>query len=115
MMRLKEQRQKERHNAYKLDEDAVLSVRVIEARDLRPVGITASCDPYVVLKFGDNQQTQKTKYKKNELSPVWNEVFTFDVQTGTEVLEVSVYDKDDFSTRDEFEGWFEVALDHLKD
>jgi hypothetical protein len=34
---------------------------------------------------------------------VWNEVFTFDVETGKEVMAVEVYDKDDFGT-DDFEG-----------
>jgi Ca2+-dependent lipid-binding protein len=34
---------------------------------------------------------------------VWNEVFTFDVETGKEILTVEVYDKDDFGT-DDFEG-----------
>jgi len=36
---------------------------------------------------------------------VWNEVFTFDVETGKEMMEVLVYDKDDFGS-DDFEGRF---------
>jgi hypothetical protein len=36
---------------------------------------------------------------------VWNEVFTFDVETGKEILHVSIYDKDDFGS-DDFEGQF---------
>lgn len=43
---------RERLNAYGLDEDAILSVRVIEARDLTPMDITGKADPYCVLKFG---------------------------------------------------------------
>jgi len=35
-------------------------------------------------------------------------VFTFDVETGKEVMEIEVYDKDDFGT-DDFEG--QLAFD----
>jgi Ca2+-dependent lipid-binding protein len=31
---------------------------------------------------------------------VWNEVFAFDVETGKEVLDIQVYDKDDFGKDD---------------
>lgn len=74
--------------------------------------ITGKSDPYCVLRFGDQQQ--KTNYIKQELNPVWNEVFTFDVTSGKEVLEVIVYDRDDFGT-DDFEGRFEVTLEDLRD
>jgi Ca2+-dependent lipid-binding protein len=39
-------------NNYGLDEDAILSVRIVEARDLKPMDITGKSDPYIVLKFG---------------------------------------------------------------
>lgn len=74
--------------------------------------ITGKADPYAVLKFGNQQQ--KSNYIKQELNPVWNEVFTFDVVTGREVLEITLYDKDDFGT-DDFEGKFTLTLDALKD
>jgi len=45
---------------------------------------------------------------------VWNEVFTFDVETGREVLELTVFDKDDFGT-DDYLGKCVVPLDSLKD
>jgi len=48
------------------------------------------------------------------LNPVWNEVFTFEVETGKELLEIMIYDRDDFGT-DDFEGRFEVTIDGLKD
>ena len=41
-------------------------------------------------------------------------MFTFDVETGREVLEIEVYDKDDFGT-DDFEGKCEISLEGLKD
>lgn len=103
---------KERLNSYGLDEDAIVSIRVVEARDLTPMDITGKADPYCVLRFGNQQQ--KSNYVKQDLNPVWNEVFTFDVETGKEVLEIIVYDRDDFGT-DDFEGRIEVTLDDLKD
>lgn len=45
---------------------------------------------------------------------MWNEIFTFDVESGKEILNVEVYDKDDFGS-DDFEGWFALSLDELKD
>ena len=74
--------------------------------------ISGASDPYAVLKFGD--QSSKTNYIKQNLNPVWNEIFTFDVETGREELRVDVYDKDDFGS-DDFEGWFSISLDNLKD
>jgi len=50
--KLKDQRMKERLNAHGIDEDAILSVRIIEARDLTPMDITGKADPYCILKFG---------------------------------------------------------------
>jgi hypothetical protein len=41
-------------------------------------------------------------------------VFTFDIETGKEILEVLVYDKDDFG-KDDFEGRFEIPLDEYID
>jgi Ca2+-dependent lipid-binding protein len=45
---------------------------------------------------------------------VWNEVFTFDVETGKEIMEITVFDRDDFGT-DDFEGRFEFDLEEFKD
>ena len=49
-----------------------------------------------------------------ELNPVWNEVFTFDVDTGKELLEVQAFDKDDFGS-DDFLGQFSLKLDGYRD
>lgn len=57
---LKEQRSKERLNQFGIDEDAVLTVRVVEARDLVPMDYTGKSDPYCVLKFGN--EVHKTHY-----------------------------------------------------
>ena len=40
---------------------------------------------------------------------MWNEVFTFDVETGKEFMELEVFDRDDFGS-DDFEGRIEFDL-----
>ena len=45
---------------------------------------------------------------------MWNEIFTLDVETGREVLEVLVYDKDDFGS-DDFQGRITLRLDDYRD
>jgi Ca2+-dependent lipid-binding protein len=100
-------------NVYGIDEGAQLSISVKEARDLKPMDYTGKSDPYVVLKFGGTQ-THQTNFIRQDLNPVWNEVFTFDVETGRESMEVTVYDKDDFGS-DDFEGRFVLTLDNYRD
>ena len=103
MSRLTEQRKSERITTHGIDYDAVVSVRVVEGRDMLPMDMTGYSDPYVQIKCGN--QTWKTNYIKQDLNPVWNEVYNFDVETGREELEVTVWDKDDFGS-DDFEGKF---------
>lgn len=52
LIKLREQKQKEKLNSYGLDLDSLLQVRVVEARDLMPMDFNGKSDPYVVLKFG---------------------------------------------------------------
>ena len=80
LVKLKDQRKKERLNNHGIDDDSILTCKLIEARNLTPMGIQGLADPYAVLQF-DNQ-IQKSKLIKKDLNPVWNEVFTFDVIDG---------------------------------
>jgi Ca2+-dependent lipid-binding protein len=77
-----------------------------------PMDFTGKADPYVILQIG--REKHQTNYVKQELNPVWNEIFTFDIETGKELLEVTVYDKDDFGS-DDFQGKFTLALDQYRD
>lgn len=77
-----------------------------------PMDITGKSDPYVVLRFGG--QSLKTKYIEQDLNPVWNEVFTFDVDSGKEVLDVVAYDHDAFGA-DDFLGRFACPMDKYMD
>jgi hypothetical protein len=55
LTKLREQKLKEKVNAYGLDLDAILTVRVVEARDIMPMDINGKSDPYIVLKLGNMQ------------------------------------------------------------
>lgn len=78
---------------------SILTVHVVEARDLKPMDMEGVSDPYVILEIED--QRIETNYKKSTLAPVWNESFTFDIMHGKEPLRISVMDKDTFGN-DEF-------------
>lgn len=91
---------------------SILTVHVVEARDLKPMDMDGTSDPYVILEIED--QKIETNYKKSTLSPVWNESFTFDVLHGKEPLRIKVMDKDTFGN-DEFEGMSYVSLNGLRD
>lgn len=45
---------------------------------------------------------------------MWNEIFTFDVSSGKELLEVTAFDRDDFGS-DDFLGRFDLTLERFKD
>ena len=112
MSKLQDQKSKERINEYGLDVDAILQVRVVEGRDIMPMDITGKSDPYVVMQLG--KETFKTKYIKQELNPVWNEIFSFDVTTGREILDIKVFDFDEFGS-DDFCGKFALDLNDFRD
>ena len=91
---------------------SILTVHVVEARDLKPMDMDGTSDPYVILSVED--QKIETNYKKSTLSPVWNESFTLDIMHGRDVLKVIVMDKDTFGN-DDFEGQCIVSLNMLRD
>lgn len=65
---------------------SILTVHVVEARDLKPMDMEGTSDPYVILMIED--QKIETNYKKSTLAPVWNESFTFDIMHGREPLRI---------------------------
>lgn len=99
-------------NEYGIMHGSILTVHVVEARDLKPMDMNGYSDPYVVLQIED--QRIETNYKKSTLSPVWNESFTFDILHGRDTLRVVVMDKDTFGN-DDFEGQCIVSLNMLRD
>ena len=77
-----------------------------------PMDYTGKSDPYVVLQLG--KENFKTKYIEQDLNPVWNEIFTFDIMTGQEQLSLQVFDHDEFGS-DDFCGKFTLSLDAFRD
>lgn len=72
------------------EDKAIITVDVIEARNLLPMDMNGFSDPFVVLTLGGD--TVQTTYKKNELNPVWNESFIFEADIHETVLDVKVMD-----------------------
>lgn len=74
-------------------ESSVLSVTVIEARELKSTRkLSSSANPYVLISLGDEQK-QSTESVIGSLDPVWNEIMSFDITTGKEVLVARVFDR----------------------
>lgn len=59
-----------------------LEIRVCGARNIANLQKVGKPDPYVKVKMGDKKKTQikyKTRVIENNLNPVWNELFKFQV------------------------------------
>ena len=90
----------------------MLTVNVIEARDLKPMDYDGTSDPYVILQCAG--QKIESSYIKNTLNPVWNESYTFDITRRDENLRVVVMDRDQMKS-DDFEGAVTIHLRDLDD
>ena len=69
---------------------SILSVHVIDARDLVPSQTSRFSNALV--KMTIEGQSEKTQEIPNTNDPVWNEVIAFDIYTGTEKLKLTVQD-----------------------
>merc|ERR1712126_702360 len=84
-----------------------LRVTVVEAVDLINKDKIGKSDPYVIVKFQDQEFRSPTV--KNSLSPKWNFISSFKVSSEeTENIKFDVYD-DDFGN-DELQGSFSISL-----
>ncbi|XP_034934372.1 synaptotagmin-1-like [Chelonus insularis] len=72
----------------------ILSVKLIEARDLKPRELSGNADPYAKIRLlPDRSNTLQTKVHKRTLNPIFDEEFTFEVSTLLgNTLEVLLYD-----------------------
>ena len=77
--------------------DYHLHVRVLEAKGLPKVDTFGTIDPYVVLQTNSGEKF-KTKYKRNDMEPSWNEDFMFRIRGNGEVLRVTLYDYNDIAS-----------------
>ncbi|XP_014920454.3 cytosolic phospholipase A2 delta [Acinonyx jubatus] len=73
-----------------------LTVKVLEARNLGWADLLSEADPYVTLQLPTAPGTKfKTKTITNSSHPVWNETFSFLIQSRVKnILELNVYDED---------------------
>ncbi|KAG1971425.1 multiple C2 and transmembrane domain-containing protein [Pimephales promelas] len=89
----------------------IVSIRLIEGRNLIPMDQNGFSDPYVKFKLGSQKYKSKTIPKT--LNPQWMEQFDlnlFDEEGG--VLDISVWDKD-IGMRDDFIGQCQLDLSKL--
>ena len=110
--RYKEAKQIERANSHGIMEGSYLTVRVIEARNLKPMNDDNSSDPYTVLSI--EGQKEETKFLDNTINPKWDENFKFDVKTGRDPLEILVLDRN-MHVADDFQGKVTFNLMDFKD
>ncbi|KAI8391504.1 C2 domain-containing protein [Radiomyces spectabilis] len=88
----------------------VLTVKVIEARNLKDEDLAGKNDPYVELWL-DEKYKQRTEEQKNTDNPVWNQTFTFNVEEGSSLhkLCMKVVDKDTVGTDKIGDGKLDVT------
>ncbi|XP_049637543.1 cytosolic phospholipase A2 delta [Suncus etruscus] len=84
------------HPHQKVSSCCQLTVRVLEARNLRWADLLSEADPYVTLQLPTAPGIKfKTKTITNCNHPVWDEAFSFLIQSQVKnVLELTVYDED---------------------
>merc|ERR1711962_785842 len=86
----------------------ILQVTVVEAADLANKDKIGKSDPYVVVKFQDQEFRSPTV--KNSLSPKWNFLSSFKVSADeTDSIYFDVYD-DDVLKADEPQGSFSISI-----
>ncbi|XP_072137302.1 multiple C2 and transmembrane domain-containing protein 1 isoform X2 [Mobula birostris] len=89
----------------------VVSVTLVEGRDLKPMDPNGLSDPYVKFKMGCQKYKSKTILKT--LNPQWREQFDF--LLGNEkgdIIDITVWDKDSLK-KDDFIGRCQVDLTGL--
>merc|ERR1712002_536044 len=85
-----------------------LRVTVVEAVDLINKDKIGKSDPYVIVKFQDQEFRSPTV--KNSLSPKWNFISSFKVSADeTDSIHFDVYD-DDVLKADEYQGSFSISI-----
>ncbi len=90
----------------------VLSVTVVNAKNLDELDLDSESDPYVVLTM-DGMQQQTTRTVKNNNNPDWNEPFEFTVRHPTRsVLRAQVFDWNRWTDHGRL-GWVEIGVNEV--
>ena len=87
-----------------------VEVRVISAKNLVAADSNGFSDPYAMVGVGKSKK-QKTRVIKKDLSPEWNQKFTFKINDPKESVIVEVYDKDLIGS--DFLGDVQIPLTNL--
>ncbi|XP_041093538.1 multiple C2 and transmembrane domain-containing protein 1-like isoform X3 [Polyodon spathula] len=89
----------------------IVSLSLIEGRDLKPMDNNGLSDPYVKFRLG--HQKYKSKVMSKTLSPQWREQFDFHLyEERGGVIDITVWDKD-AAKRDDFMGRCQIDLSAL--
>lgn len=110
--KLQEAQKLERPNANGIMVGSILTCHVREAKNLKPMNMRGKSDPYVVLTC--ERQRIETKYIPGEVNPVWDEVFTFQIERHDSNLKVSIMDHSTLGS-DEFQGQVVIPLNTIAD
>ncbi|CAF1084557.1 unnamed protein product [Didymodactylos carnosus] len=70
-----------------------LEVQILEGRELKDQDLVGQNDAYIEL-YVDKKYKQRTTTKKDTNNPVWNEIFTFNLDKGDDHIHFDVYDDD---------------------
>jgi hypothetical protein len=93
--------------------DAIISVNVLGAQELPPMGSHGFVDPFVKIKYsGDPEgEFKSTDTRLRTMDPSWLEIFEFPARSGEvghEYVEVHVFHKSTF--KDKLIGWTRISL-----
>ena len=77
--------------------DAIISVNILSAQELPPIGGNGFVDPFVqVIYSGDTDDIKETDTRVRAMDPVWREILEFPAKSGevgSEHVEVRVFHK----------------------
>ncbi|KAK3539045.1 hypothetical protein QTP86_023489, partial [Hemibagrus guttatus] len=89
----------------------IVSISLIEGRNLQPMDTNGLSDPYVKFRMGHQKYKSKTIHKS--LNPQWREQFDFHLfDEGGGFIDITVWDRD-AGKRDDFMGRCQVDLSLL--
>ncbi|KAF7635476.1 hypothetical protein Mgra_00005151 [Meloidogyne graminicola] len=84
----------------------ILSVAILECRDLPAMDRNGMSDPYIKLSISPERKPKfETRIKRNSLNPVFNETFVFKIpfpELGRKTIEIVAFDFDRLSKDDQY-------------
>ncbi|KAL4472061.1 hypothetical protein ABPG72_007110 [Tetrahymena utriculariae] len=81
--------------------NVLVRVYILEAENLPKTDMIGYCDPYLVVKLGDEIQENKKRYKQEDANPQFYEMFQFkSTLPGNPILKIQLMDYDKFNADD---------------